>query len=112
MATILLLILSNIFMTIAWYGHLKHMKTPLGIAIITSWGIALLEYVFQVPANRLGYGQFSLMQLKIIQECITLCVFTIFAFLVFRVELTWNYFVAYLLLCCAVFFAFLKPVLH
>jgi uncharacterized protein (DUF486 family) len=108
MATVLLLVCSNLFMTIAWYGHLKNMKTPLAIAIVTSWGIAFLEYVFQVPANRIGYGHFTLMQLKIMQECITLVVFTVFAFVVFRVTLTWNYLVSYLLVCAAVVFAFLR----
>ena len=95
--TIALLIVSNIFMTFAWYGHLKlqEMKvftsnTPLYIVILVSWGIALLEYSFQVPANRLGYvgngGYFSLMQLKVIQEAITLIVFTIFTVIFFRGE--------------------------
>lgn len=108
MATVALLVISNIFMTIAWYGHLKNTKTPLVWAIVVSWGIALLEYAFQVPANRIGYGHFSLVQLKIMQECITLIVFTVYALLVFRVGLTWNYVVAYALICGAVFFAFLK----
>jgi len=106
MATIGLLVLSNVFMTIAWYGHLKHPKTPLLVAIAASWGIALFEYVFQVPANRIGYGHFDLVQLKIMQECITLVVFTVFAIVVFKAGIKWNYMVSYLLIVVAVYFAF------
>lgn len=80
MRTVLLLIVSNTFMTFAWYGHLKHRKAPLVAAILLSWLIALGEYCFQVPANRIGFGQFSAYQLKIIQECITLVVFVAFAY--------------------------------
>jgi uncharacterized protein len=105
-STVVLLTLSNLFMTIAWYGHLKNMKTPLVIAILTSWGIALLEYCFQVPANRIGYGAMSLFQLKIVQEVITLIVFTIFAIIVFGQVPKWNYYVAYLFIIGAVYFAF------
>jgi uncharacterized protein len=105
-STVVLLTLSNLFMTIAWYGHLKNMKTPLVIAILTSWGIALLEYCFQVPANRIGYGAMSLFQLKIVQEVITLIVFTIFAIIVFGQIPKWNYYVAYLFIIGAVYFAF------
>jgi uncharacterized protein (DUF486 family) len=79
MKTTLLLICSNIFMTIAWYGHLKYRKAPLLTVIVVSWLIAFAEYCFQVPANRFGYGQFTAFQLKIIQEVITLCVFVVFA---------------------------------
>ena len=106
MKTIILLVISNLFMTIAWYGHLRQTKTPLTWAILTSWGIALFEYIFQVPANRAGYGRFTLTQLKIIQECITLIVFTIFALVVFRESVRWNYVVSYLLIVGAVYFAF------
>jgi uncharacterized protein (DUF486 family) len=106
MATIGLLIISNVFMTIAWYGHLKDMKRPLIAAIALSWGIAFFEYLFQVPANRIGYGRFTLTQLKIIQECVTLCVFTAYAFIVFHQRLQWNYLVAYGLIVAAVYFAF------
>ena len=94
--TILLLILSNTFMTIAWYGHLKFNqmkgfdKLALPLVILISWGIALFEYCFQVPANRIGFsengGPFSLMQLKVIQEAITLTVFTIFTIVFFKTE--------------------------
>src|ERR1700692_239486 len=89
MTTILLLICSNIFMTIAWYGHLKYRNTPLIVAILVSWMIALLEYCFQVPANRIGYGEFTGFQLKIIQEAITLCVFVVFAWLYLGEKFKW-----------------------
>lgn len=104
--TVLLLIASNLFMTIAWYGHLKNTKSPLIFAILASWAIALLEYCFQVPANRIGYSVLNLMQLKVLQEVITLAVFTVFAFLVFGVAPKWNYGVSYILLIGAVYFAF------
>jgi uncharacterized protein (DUF486 family) len=104
--TVCLLIVSNIFMTVAWYGHLKDKSRPLIVAILLSWGVAFFEYVFQVPANRLGYGRFTLTQLKIMQECITLSVFTIFAFVVFREPVKWNYLVSYALIIGAVYFAF------
>ncbi|MDE5982923.1 MAG: DMT family protein, partial [Duncaniella sp.] len=110
----------NIFMTFAWYGHLKlqQMKvftsnTPLYVVILVSWGIALLEYSCQVPANRIGYegngGAFSLMQLKVIQEAITLVVFTVFTVVFFRGEtLQWNHFAAFVCLILAVYFVFMK----
>ncbi|HXB82717.1 MAG TPA: DMT family protein [Candidatus Acidoferrum sp.] len=104
--TVLLLICSNVFMTIAWYGHLKHTKSPLFIAILASWGIAFFEYCFQVPANRVGYTTLSLTQLKILQEVITLVVFTVFALLVFGQVPKWNYLVSYALIVGAVYFAF------
>jgi uncharacterized protein len=104
--TVALLVISNAFMTVAWYGHLKYKKEPLLGAIVVSWGIAFFEYVFQVPANRIGSYAFSLTQLKIIQECVTLTVFTLFAFLVFREHLRWNNLVSYLLLVGAIAFAF------
>jgi uncharacterized protein (DUF486 family) len=93
-------------MTIAWYGHLKHTRSPLALAIIASWGIALLEYCFQVPGNRIGYSALSLTQLKILQEVITLVVFTIFAFFVFEQVPKWNYVVSYFFIVGAVYFAF------
>jgi hypothetical protein len=93
-------------MTVAWYGHLKDRQRPLIIAILLSWGLALFEYLFQVPANRAGYGRFTLTQLKILQECITLAVFTIFAFVVFGEGIKWNYLISYALIIAAVFFAF------
>jgi uncharacterized protein len=105
-STVVLLTFSNLFMTIAWYGHLKNTKTPLVLAILASWGIALLEYCFQVPANRISYGVLTLTQLKIVQEIITLVVFTIFAFVVFGQVPKWNYAVSYLFIIGAVYFAF------
>jgi len=104
--TIALLVCSNIFMTLAWYGHLKYVRTPLVLAILASWGIALLEYCFQVPANRIGYGALTLTQLKILQEIVTLLVFTLFAYFVFGQGLKWNYAVSYLFILGAVYFAF------
>ena len=117
--TILLLILSNTFMTFAWYGHLKFKEMKwfesLGLIaiVLISWGIALFEYAFQVPANRLGFkengGPFSLLQLKVIQEVITLIVFMIFTLLFFKNEtLRWNHFVGFAFLILAVFFIFKK----
>ncbi|MBO4943531.1 MAG: DMT family protein [Muribaculaceae bacterium] len=118
--TIVLLVVSNIFMTFAWYGHLKlqEMKvistnTPLYAVILLSWGIALAEYSCQVPANRIGFagngGAFSLMQLKVIQECITLIIFTVFTVVFFRGEsLHWNHFAAFVCLIMAVYFVFMK----
>ena len=107
MITIFLLSLSNIFMTFAWYGHLKyHHSKPLWVAILISWGIAFFEYCLMVPANRLGYGRFTGYELKIIQEVITLVVFVIFAWLVLGEKLRWNYAASLLFLALAVFFAF------
>jgi len=106
MKTVLLLICSNIFMTIAWYGHLKYRRAPLIAVIVVSWMIAFLEYCFQVPANRIGYGEFTAFQLKILQEVITLSVFSVFAWLYFGEEITWNYGMAFLCIVGAVTFAF------
>ena len=118
--TIALLVISNIFMTFAWYGHLKlqDMKlitsnTPLIFVILLSWGIALAEYSCKVPANRIGFagngGPFSLMQLKVLQECITLVIFTIFTVVFFKGEsLHWNHFAAFLCLIAAVYFVFMR----
>ncbi len=106
MKTILLLLCSNIFMTVAWYGHLKFRSLPLILAILFSWLIAFGEYCLQVPANRAGYGQFSLFQLKIVQEVITLIVFTVFAWLFFGEQVKWNHAAAFLCLIGAVGFAF------
>lgn len=118
-ATIGLLILSNIFMTLAWYGHLKFselkgfQKLGLVAIIFISWGIALFEYFCQVPANRIGFkengGPFSLVQLKVIQEVITLVVFTVFTLLAFKNEtLKWNHIVGFIFLVLAVYFIFKK----
>jgi len=107
MITVFLLILSNCFMTFAWYGHLKYGHAwPLWKAIIASWAIALFEYCLAVPANRLGYIHISGFQLKIIQEVVTLFVFTGFAVLFLKERLAWNYLVAFVLLALAAFFAF------
>lgn len=103
-----LLIVSNVFMTLAWYGHLKFKQSPLWLAVILSWGLALFEYVFQVPANRIGSEVMSITQLKILQEAITLTVFSIIAFLLFGETLRWNHVVSYALLIGAVFFAFME----
>ena len=106
MRTILLLTASNIFMTFAWYGHLKFKELPLWKAILISWGIALLEYILMVPANRMGINQFNVFQLKIIQEAITLVVFTFFAVLFLKEPLRWDYLIAFLLILGAVYFVF------
>lgn len=117
---ILLLIVSNIFMTLAWYGHLKlqdmnvlHGNTPLIIVILISWALAFLEYCFMVPANHFGFrgngGPFSLFQLKVIQEVITLTVFTLFTTICFRGEtLQWNHLAAFVCIILAVIFVFMK----
>ena len=104
--TIGLLIVSNIFMTLAWYGHLKHKSSALWLVILTSWGLAFFEYVFQVPANRIGSDVLSVTQLKILQECVTLTVFTVVAYFMFGETLKWNNVVSYLFLVGAVVFAF------
>lgn len=106
MKTIILLTLSNAFMNLAWYGHLKFKNEPLWIVILLSWGLALFEYIFQVPANRIGSNEWSVSQLKVLQECITLIVFTVIAFILFREPIRWNIGVAYAMIACAVFFAF------
>lgn len=117
--TIILLVVSNTFMTLAWYGHLKMQSfswfdaMPLFAVILISWGIAFFEYCFQVPANRIGFsgngGPFSLFELKVIQEVISLSVFTIFALAVFKTEtLRLNHLLSFLCLILAVFFAFRK----
>lgn len=106
-ATVGLLILSNVFMTFAWYGHLKNLKTaPLWLAILVSWGIAFFEYTIQVPANRIGSARMSLDQLKITQEAISLLVFIPFSLFYMKHELTWNYAVACLCILGAVYFIF------
>lgn len=106
MATIILLIISNSFMTLAWYGHLKHKGAPLWLAILASWGIAFFEYCFQVPANRFGYGHWTGYQLKIVQEVITVCVFVVFAWLYLGEKLRFNHVLALVFLVAAVACAF------
>ena len=105
--TTLLLVASNVFMTFAWYGHLRNLSTrPWYIAAVVSWGIALFEYLLQVPANRIGYTTLSLAQLKIMQEVITLAVFVPFALLYMKQQLKWDYLWAGLCLMGAVYFMF------
>jgi uncharacterized protein len=107
MRTILLLAASNLFMTIAWYGHLRYKEVALWKTILVAWLIALPEYMLQVPANRWGHGTFSAFQLKIIQEIVTLTVFCGFAVLYLREPLRWNYLVSFAFILGAVYFAFL-----
>jgi uncharacterized protein (DUF486 family) len=106
MITALLLFISNIFMTLAWYGHLKFKDKSLWLAILASWLLAFFEYVFQVPANRIGSDRFTLVQLKVMQECITIVVFTIIVWLLFRQIPRWNNIVSFLLIVAAVYFTF------
>jgi uncharacterized protein len=108
MTTVILLTISNIFMTIAWYGHLKFKNSPLWIVILISWGIAFFEYCFQVPANRWGHGQFNAAQLKTIQEIITLVVFCVFSVVYLKEGLKWNYLVGFFFIILAAFFIFKK----
>ncbi|MDP1852816.1 MAG: DMT family protein [Candidatus Omnitrophota bacterium] len=108
MKAIILLTISNIFMTFAWYGHLKYRNSPLWIAVLVSWLIASMEYCFQVPANRIGSYQFTTAQLKTIQEVITLVIFTIFSIFYLKEGFKWNYLVGFLLIIAAVFVIFRK----
>jgi uncharacterized protein (DUF486 family) len=107
-ATVVLLLVSNVFMTFAWYGHLRFKSAPLWLAIGVSWLIAFAEYCFQVPANRIGYGQFNAAQLKTIQEVITLVVFSVFSILYLKEQFRWNYLVGFAMILGAVFFIFKK----
>lgn len=108
MTTIILLTISNIFMTFAWYGHLKFTETVMWKVILISWLIAFFEYCFQVPANRMGYGQFNAVQLKNIQEVISLSVFAVFSVYYLGEEFKWNYILGFILIVCAVFLIFKK----
>lgn len=105
---IILLIISNVFMTFAWYGHLKYKSTALWTVIIVSWLIAFLEYCFQVPANRMGNEVYNVVQLKTIQEVITLSVFSLFSVLYLKEHFKWNYLVGFIFIVLAVFFIFKK----
>ncbi len=105
---VILLTISNIFMTFAWYGHLKFKGTALWIVILASWGIALFEYCFQVPANRIGHEYYTAAQLKTMQEAITLVVFSVFSVLYLKEDFQWNYLVGFALIILAVFFIFKK----
>jgi uncharacterized protein (DUF486 family) len=102
MRTVLLLIASNVFMTFAWYGHLKFKSSALWVAILVSWGIAFFEYCLQVPANRWGHGQFTAAQLKIMQEVITLVVFGVFSILFLKEKPRWNELAGFVLILAAV----------
>lgn len=107
-APIILLLISNIFMTFAWYGHLKFPSRAIFLVILISWGIAFFEYCFQVPANRIGYEVYSAYQLKTIQEVITLVVFIIFSALYLKEGFRWNYLIGFIFIILAVFFIFKK----
>jgi len=106
MRTIILLTISNLFMVFAWYGHLRFKSAPLVTVILASWGIAFFEYCFMVPANRLGHGQFTTIQLKVIQEVLTLVVFGFFVILYMGESLRWNHLVSFAFLVAAVYFVF------
>jgi uncharacterized protein len=111
MWTIILLLIANVFMTFAWYGHLRYPNAPIWMAVILSWSIAFFEYCFQVPANRLGSnligaGKFSTAQLKTIQEVITLVVFCFFSVFILKEQLRWNYLVGFGFMAVGVFFVF------
>jgi len=105
---IILLVISNVFMTFAWYGHLRHKNSALWIVILVSWGIAFLEYCFQVPANRMGHEVYNVVQLKTIQEVITLIVFSLFSVLYLKEQFRWNYLIGFIFIILAVFFIFKK----
>ncbi|MBZ4690371.1 MAG: DMT family protein [Cereibacter changlensis] len=106
--TIGLLLASNIFMTFAWYGHLKFKAAPLYAVILISWGIAFFEYLLQVPANRIGHSHFSAAELKTIQEVITLLVFAVFSVFFLKEPLSWNHLVGFAFIACGAFFIFHK----
>lgn len=108
MTTVILLTLSNVFMTFAWYGHLKYRSAPLIVAILASWGIAFFEYCLQVPANRYGYGTFSAAQLKTIQEVLSLSVFGVFSVLYLKEKLTFNVLIGFALIALGAYFVFRK----
>jgi uncharacterized protein (DUF486 family) len=106
--TIGMLFISNLFMTFAWYGHLKYKSSPLYLVVLVSWSIAFLEYCFQVPANRIGSGYFSTVQLKTIQEIITLIVFVGFSTFYLKEAIRWNHLVGFVFMVLAAFFIFKK----
>jgi len=109
LAPIILLTLSNVFMTLAWYGHLKYKSAPLFTVILVSWGIAFAEYCLAVPANRIGHGTYSAAELKTIQEVITLTVFAIFSVVVLKEAITLNHLVGFSLIVAGAFFVFKAP---
>lgn len=105
---VILLFIANLFMTMAWYGHLKFKNASMWLIIVVSWGLAFIEYCFQVPANRMGSQYFSVTQLKVMQEVITLVVFAGFSAWYFKESFKWNHLVGFLFLVAAVFFVFKK----
>ncbi len=106
LSPILLLIASNVFMTFAWYGHLKFKSTPLLIVVVASWGIAFIEYCLAVPANRIGHAVYSAAQLKTMQEVITLCVFSIFSVVYLKEQIGWNHLIGFALIAAGAWFVF------
>ena len=104
---VILLVVSNLFMTVAWYGHLKYKQAPLWVVVLVSWGIAFFEYVLMIPANRWGHAAYSATELKIIQEVVTLTVFSGFAVAYLGERIRWNHFAAFLCILAAVMFTFL-----
>jgi uncharacterized protein len=108
-APIVLLTLSNVFMTFAWYGHLKYKASPLWIAVLVSWGIALFEYCLAVPANRIGHAVYSAAELKTIQEVITLAVFAVFSVVVLKEQITINHLAGFSLIAAGAFVVFRAP---
>jgi uncharacterized protein (DUF486 family) len=106
---VLMLLVSNVFMTFAWYGHLKYKSSPLVLAILASWGIAFIEYSFAVPANRFGSAVYTTAQLKTMQEVITLIVFAGFSLLYLKEPITWNHVVGFALIASGAFFVFRGP---
>ncbi|MCU0954509.1 MAG: DMT family protein [Hyphomicrobium sp.] len=109
LAPIILLVLSNVFMTIAWYGHLKFKSAPLITVILVSWGIAFVEYCLAVPANRIGHGTYTAAELKTIQEVITLAVFAVFSVVFLKEAFTVNHLVGFTLIVAGAFFVFKAP---
>lgn len=107
---VLLLLASNVFMTFAWYGHLKYKSAPLWLAVVASWAIAFVEYCLAVPANRIGHGVYSAAELKTMQEVITLGVFALFSVFYLREALTWNHAVGFALIGLGAFFVFKGPI--
>jgi uncharacterized protein len=106
---IVLLIMSNVFMTFAWYGHLKYIGSPLAGAVIVSWGIAFFEYWLAVPANRIGHAVYATAQLKTMQEVITLVIFGVFSLLYLKEPFTWNYAIGFALIASGAYFVFRAP---
>jgi uncharacterized protein len=106
---IVLLVMSNVFMTLAWYGHLKYLGSPIAAAVTVSWGIAFFEYWLAVPANRIGHAVYATAQLKTMQEVITLAVFGVFSVLYLKEPFTWNYAVGFMLIAVGAYFVFKGP---